>query len=136
MNDREKAVILDEMIADSEANASRLESTLKAEVRYLTDLRERRKELRISEEPAAATTATTTNNGQLFVAGTALPEAIAAVLQTHGSPMRARDIAQALEQGGIQSESERGLLPSVLSTLGRKTDLFRRLHRGVYGLVE
>ena len=63
-----------------------------------------------------------------------MPEAIRALLEEAGGPMRAKDIAQRLLRKGYTSSAKHGLLPSVLSALGRRGDLFENVSRGVYRL--
>jgi len=129
MDDATKAELLDELICDSEAKLERLRAELELEKRYLVDLRSRRATL-----GARVREATNEPIPELTGAMRPLPEAIQAVLQESAGPMRARDIAQRLVRNGYTSKAKHGLLPSVLSALGRRDDLFENVSRGVYRL--
>lgn len=61
---------------------------------------------------------------------------IVALLRETGKPMRAAEIASALESRGVTTTSPKGLLPGVLSTLTRRKNTFEKVERGVYKLNE
>ena len=129
MDDATKAQLLNEMILDCEAKLKGLHAQLELEQRYLADLRARR--ARLSGIAAPATNAMASRSTGSVQS---LPEAVKSVLQETGEPMRAKDIAQQLVRKGYRSSAKHGLLPSVLSALGRRDDLFENVSRGVYRL--
>jgi len=125
-----KAELLDELIAENEEKLQSLRTEITFEERYLCDLRTKRSSLKNGE-----------NTGKLgqdvnasISASQTLPEAIKVVLTSAGKAMRARDIADSLTQSGYGKDKKNGLLPSVLSALGRRNDLFRKVKRGIYRL--
>jgi|GEM_PF-3807757 len=59
---------------------------------------------------------------------------IVSVLLEAQSPMKASDIAAKLEENGVPTNAKNGHRSSVLVTLRRRPDLFRRVQRGVYEL--
>ncbi len=65
-----------------------------------------------------------------------MPAAIKMILERNGKAMRAADITAALVAAGFKTEAKNGLLPSVLSALGRREDLFKKVRRGIYKLVQ
>ena len=139
-----KAALLDEMILDARQRASAMKNSLELEEKYLLDLVNRRQALESEEaahngqeesmEPAGAEAETTPLENR-NISGRTVPDAIKAVLENRGRAMRARDITAALLAAGFKTESKNGLLPSVLSALGRRDDLFKKIRRGTYKLV-
>ena len=71
------------------------------------------------------------SDGALVMPGSVADEA-ARALREHGQSMRARDITRVLVKRGVKTNSKRGLLPMVVSTLRRRQDLFVRVERGIY----
>ena len=119
------------------------------EQRYLANLKERRCRMSgQSENGESESRPKSSSPGGFFseeelsgmveadpkIAGKSLPDAIATILRERGHRMRARDIASELHRKGCRSKAKNGLLPSVLSALGRRTDLFHNVQRGVYEL--
>jgi hypothetical protein len=145
VNPLAKRELFDEMISDSRDRLAGLKASAELEEKYLQDLIRRRSELTsVREIPADSDIAPggcPNENGAVIhedqegIAGHTVPEAVKAVLEKRGKPMRARDVVLALEAAGFKTESKRGLLPSVLSALGRREDLFKKVRRGTYKLI-
>ena len=127
MDDAAKAEVLEEMISDSQRKLEKVRGQLELEERYLEHLKHRRSALVNGERNLAVESASPRRR-----ASRSLPEAIKAALQASGRPMRAKDIARQLVQNGYTSKAKHGLLPSVLSALGRRGDLFEKTARGIY----
>lgn len=124
--------VITQLIRESEAAVKRIRADLELEERFLERLKARYTG-RDDESGEREEDANKNGPDRLAPTGT-LPEAIAEVLRKNGKPMRARDIAETLLENGYESEAKHGLLPSVLSALGRRQDLFVKVHRGVYSL--
>lgn len=60
---------------------------------------------------------------------------IAKLLQERGIAMRPSEIVAALNDNGVKSSAESGLVSAVLSALSRRKDLFKRVERGLYCLT-
>lgn len=130
MNTNSKAELLDELIVECEGKLQSLQEEAALEERYLRDLKAKRAGLRHSENDEKAGA----NNNSEVSGALTLPEAIKAVLTNAGKSLRAKDISEALEKAGYGKGAKNGLGPSVLSALGRREDLFRKVRRGVYRL--
>ena len=65
-----------------------------------------------------------------------LPSQIAAVLQEKGRRMRGCDIAKELVSRGVRPSGKTSMLALVLSALRKRKDLFRKVSRGTYVLIE
>ena len=142
MNSSVKVELFDEMIADSRQRLAGLKSEAELEEKYLHDLIRRRSELpgatiNQNAEPVgpAADNGAVVPEGNQYITGHTVPEAVREVLEKHGKAMRARDVVLALTSAGFKTESKRGLLPGVLSALNRREDLFKKVRRGVYKLI-
>ena len=125
-----KAELLDELIVECEGKLQSLQAEVALEDRYLRNLRAKRMSLTDGENAGKLGSSSNT----LISSSQTLPEAIKAVLMSKGKAMRARDIAATLTSNGYGKETKNGLLPSVLSALGRREDLFRKVKRGIYRL--
>ena len=99
--------------------AEQLRERIALEERYVEELRRKQ---RASGRPSDDDHAHT--NGAAGSAEKTLPVRIEEFLKSKDGPVRASDIATAIDAG----------LPSVISTLGRRTDLFIRVSRGCYAL--
>jgi hypothetical protein len=139
-----KRELFDEMISDSRERLAGLRAATELEEKYLQDLLRRRSELSggqaIPTDRDVVSIAQTIADGLVVQEeqeriGHTVPEAVRTILERHGKPMRARDIVLALQAAGFKTESKRGLLPGVLSALGRREDLFKKIRRGTYKLV-
>lgn len=120
--------ILKEMTQASDERLRSLESDLAFERRYNADLR--------AKLVASGGKVAPDSNGQspAVTPKGNLTDNIYAVLSEHPGTMRPRDIAEAVEKRGVTTRSKKGLLPMVLSTLGRRKDLFDKPERGLYRL--
>ncbi len=120
-----KAKLLNELICDSKARINSLHKEIAFEERYIEDLENKKKALKngnIHQKTEIKEHLSDINSLNL-------PEAIKAILAQSGKPMRARDIAAELNKRGYRSK-----LPSVLSALCRRHDLFKKTKRGIYKL--
>jgi hypothetical protein len=124
-----KLAVIEEMIQTSKQRCEEIDLEQREEARFLKRLYEERSRLVHGVQTGHASAP---SNGD----AESIPYRVAAVMQAHNGPMRARDIAQELKNLGVETESEKGLLPNVLSALGRRKDLFRRVDRGTYVLCE
>ncbi|SRR6266478_5781090 len=125
-----KIAVLDEMIQASLARCQELEAQTKEESKLYERLYFEKQKI------SGATNGVELNGHQTYQTNHgSLPERIGAVIQAAEEPMRARDIVVELEKRGVRTDSPKGLLPSVLSALNRRSDLFRRVDRGTYTLV-
>jgi hypothetical protein len=129
--------VLQQLIAEAEAELASLREGVVLQEKYLAALRARsgrRTAMSVANDPRTA--ATIADDAVFIIPRLSIPEHTLAVLQEAKRPMRAKDIADALERRGVKSTAQKGLLPGVLTALQRRTDLFVKKDRGVYGLVE
>lgn len=115
---------LTKAIQDSEAHLAKLRFHVAVEEQVLARLRG------FAGNAPAQKTATSPKT----ITGSLADHAVTA-LREAGRPMRAADIASVLRAQGISSNSKAGILPSLISALRRRADLFRKVRRGVYTLV-
>jgi len=138
-----KREVLDELIAESRSILDGLKTKCIQEESLLTRLLDQRSELG-DDDPAEqyedyphTTPQIVATQSHLFEPDPSLsiPAQIEKLLEFHDAPMRAADIARKLTERGVETTSDRGLLPQVLSALSRKTSTFSRVQRGIYGLT-
>lgn len=124
--DKTKAAVISEMLSDSDQRIAELEGQLAFERRYRNDL---------AAKQAGGRNGTTAQeiDAQAVMSAGAMPDKLR-VLLVGVESMRASEIARQLEAAGVTSDSKKGLLPSVISALRRRDDLFESPERGVYRL--
>lgn len=137
--------VLDKLISESEERAADLRKKLEIEEAVLGRLREGQQAE--AAQPAKKHYVMNADPGQyemqvapakmtsLFEGG--IPAKVIGVLRERDvghKGMRAADITGILTSLGVTSDSAKGLLPSVISALRRRGDLFEPVSRGVYRL--
>ena len=121
---------LSAQVHETERRIASLRRDLEVEERVLQRLRAARRSVASRRRRRPAETGTPVRTVKR---GSFADEAMA-VLEQSGEPMRATDIARALQRRGVSTASDKGLVPQVISALRRRPDLFRRVRRGVYAL--
>lgn len=131
-----------ELIADAESDLDALRQKMHIQEMYVTALREKRREVK-EKEAANVRESTSRDAGKNHEkprlpawASGSMPEKIRGVLREARRPMRVVDITKRLEELGVKSTSSKGLMPSVVSSLLRREDLFVREGRGIYALKD
>ena len=125
--------VIASLIGATEAKIAELEADLAVERRLLERLQAERRDGSERQGPRKAR-----SDGQAskIAAGT-LTEKIAAFLRERGGKaMQASEITRGLHQQGVETTSKNGLLPMVLSSLSRRKDVFRKVARGRYRLIQ
>lgn len=131
-----KREVYQELIQASKEQLAKLQEDVAFEQRYLTDLVILRDAV-----PSTGPNVRRKKRGRPVLNKDAiepgsLTDQIVKILQEHGKTMRAADIARELAERGATTTAKGGMLPMALSTLSRRTKVFRRVDRGQYTLVE
>jgi hypothetical protein len=124
-------IVLQSMIGESEKLLESLENDVEFERQFLDMLRKKLEKIS-GEKTIASGHLADSPNCQLTSAARSgsLPEKILAIL-ADGQERRATDIRKALRAQGDTCS-----LPSVISTLARREDVFQRVSRGIYKIKD
>jgi predicted TIM-barrel enzyme len=128
MNEHTKADVLDEMILETESRLAEWRQKTALEEKYLSDLQQKRSGLPLGQKKATKTVENVENGSA--------PQRIIAVLRSAGHKLDLEEITKKVEAQGLTSRAKKGSIAIITSALARRKDLFVRVGKGVYDLVE
>ncbi len=129
-----KRDVLDRLVAKTEERIAELREDLALEQRLLERLKA---EYGPKSKPMVTNGATGTSVARATkVEQGSLTDHIAALFRERPRVLRASEIAKELESRGVTTSSKNGLLPMVLSSLSRRSDIFGKAERGRYYLLK
>ena len=128
--------ILAELIEASGKRLVELENSVILERRYLADLKERHSNIPASSATARKAKRKKTILTKGSIEPGSLTHQIVALLEENGQTMRAADIARELLRRGATTTAKRGMLPMVVSSLSRRKNVFQKVARGEYTLIQ
>ena len=128
--------VLHEMIEASQQRIAQLEQDVAFERRYFADLVKRRDNLPKDDSNVGKKKRDRPVLSKGSIEPGSVTDQIAKLLQERGQTMRAADIARELVDRGATTTAKGGMLPIVLSSLSRRKNVFRKVGRGQYRLLE
>ena len=128
--------VLHEMIEASRQRIAQLEQDVAFERRYLADLVNRRGNLPKDDSNVGKKKRDRPVLSKGSIEPGSVTDQIVTLLKERGQTMRAADIARELVDRGATTTAKKGMLPMVLSSLSRRRNLFQKVGRGQYRLLE
>lgn len=114
------------MLFEAEQEIDRLQDTLKDAEGVIRFCRRRIQELEQMTLPLQPES----NEALIDLSGKTIPEAAHEVMLSKGTAMRVGDVAQAMVAAGFRDSTN--LTVSVTTAIRRRTDLFRKVDRGLF----
>ncbi|MSR56982.1 MAG: hypothetical protein EXS05_04845 [Planctomycetaceae bacterium] len=130
MDPKAKAAVISELVEESDKRILSLQEQLAFEQRYREDLAVKGK---LQCPKANHVASEKTDISATIMSAMAMPDKVKIIL-TGVESMKASEIAKVLADNGMKSTAKKGLLPTVISALCRRDDLFESPTRGVYRL--
>ncbi len=135
-NNAARREILGELIEASGKRLAELENSVTFEQRYLADLKERHGNISTTGPVKRRIIRTKPILTKGSIEPGSLTDQIVGVLKDSGETMRASNIARELTKRGATTTAKGGMLPMVISSLSRRKNLFHKVARGQYKLIQ
>ena len=131
-----KREVFGELIEAAEKRLAELEGSAAIERRYLADLKERQCNIPTTNSPRGKVKRKKPILTKGSIEPGSLTDQIVGVLKDSGETMRASNIARELTKRGATTTAKGGMLPMVISSLSRRKNLFHKVARGQYKLIQ